>query len=201
MRICHVCPGCVLSSPTRGNSSELVYNFPIKALFLVMHFGAYAAGKHAGCKGSDSYLIGCCGMTGFVCMEPVTNPSAATFASAIMKMLLRYGFCHTAMLGKDSKFFGVCREALDLLQNNCHILSSANHYPMLVKRINRYLNKGLRIMCNERNSIRVALEGILLLLYVWNSYPIPGTDIPEALLQSAKKLPSQLTSRAVSTGS
>jgi hypothetical protein len=69
-----------------------VYNFPIEAPFLVMHFDAYAAGKHAGFEGSDLYLIGCGRMTGFSCMEPVVNPSAATFASAIMKMLLQYGF-------------------------------------------------------------------------------------------------------------
>mgnify|MGYP006187703309 FL=1 len=130
-RMCHACPGCALSNPTRGKSSELVYNFPIKAPFLVIHFDAYAAGKHSGFEGSDVYLIGCCGMCSFACMEPVTNPSATTFASAIMKILLRYGFCHTIVLDKDTKFYGVCREALDLLQINCHVLSGANHNPML----------------------------------------------------------------------
>jgi hypothetical protein len=32
-------------------------------------------------------------------------------------------------------------------------------------------------MMNKRNSIRVAMEAILLLLYAWNSSPIPGTDL------------------------
>ena len=104
------------------------------------------------------------------------------FASAIMKILLCYGFCHTVVLDKDSKFFGVCREAIDLLKINCHILSSANHNPMIVERVNRYLNKGLTIMCNERDSVRVALEAILLLLYAWNSCPVPGTDISRSLV-------------------
>jgi hypothetical protein len=76
-----------------------------------------------------------------------------------------------AVLDKDSKFFGVCREALDLLQIHCHVLSGSNHNPMLVKHINWYLNKGLRVMCNERDSVQVALEAILLLLYAWNSCP------------------------------
>jgi hypothetical protein len=107
-RMCLVCPGCALSNPTRGKSSELVYNFPIEAPFLVIHFNAYAAGKHSGFEGSDVYLIGCCGMCSFACMEPVTNLSATTFASAIMKILLRCGFCHTAILNKDTKFYGVC---------------------------------------------------------------------------------------------
>jgi hypothetical protein len=35
-----------------------------------------------------------------------------------MKILLRYGFCHTVVLDKDSKFFGICREAIDLLKIN-----------------------------------------------------------------------------------
>ena len=37
-------------------------------------------------------------------------------------------------------------------------------------------------MCNERDSVRVALEAILLLLYAWNSCPKPGTDIFRSLV-------------------
>jgi hypothetical protein len=164
-RMCNACPGCALSNPNHGKSLELVYGFPIEAPFLVMHFNAYFAGKHSGFKGSEVYLIGCCGMCGFACMEPIANPSATTFASAIMKIQLRYSFCHTLVLDKDSKFFGVCCEALDLLQINCHVLSGGNHNPMLVKCVNHYINKGLKIMTNERGSIQVALEAILLLIY------------------------------------
>jgi hypothetical protein len=58
-RMCLACPGCVLSNPNHGKSSKLVYNFPVKPPFLVMHFDAYAAGKHAGFEGSDAYLIRC----------------------------------------------------------------------------------------------------------------------------------------------
>ena len=54
-------------------------------------------------------------------MEPIANASATTFASAIIKILLRYGFCHTAVLDKDAKFFGVCSKALDLLQIQRHV--------------------------------------------------------------------------------
>jgi hypothetical protein len=87
-RMCLACPGCTLFNPNRGKSSELVYKFPIKAPFLVIHFNAYVAGRHAGFEGSDAYLIGTCGMCSFACMEPVTKPSATTFASAIMCILL-----------------------------------------------------------------------------------------------------------------
>ncbi len=47
---------------------------------------------------------------------------------------------------------------------------------MLVDRVNRYLNKGLKIMTKEHDLVRVAMEAILLLLYAWNSTLIPSTD-------------------------
>jgi hypothetical protein len=115
-------------------------------------------------------------------MEPVANPPATMFASAIMKIQLRYGFFHTLVLDKDSKFFSVCPKALDLLQINCHVLFGGNHNPMLVKRVNQYINKGLKIMTNEQESIWVALAAILLLIYAWNSCLIPGTDISRSLI-------------------
>ena len=182
VKMCSTCPGCALSNPTCSKSSELIYGFPVEALFKVMHFDGFSAGTQKGFEGNECFLIGCCGMTAFACVEPVSHATATTFASAIMKILLRFGICFTAVLDKDSKFFGVCREALALLQVNCHILSSTNANPMLVERINRYLNKGLKIMCNERESIRVAQESILLLLYAWNSCPIAGTDISRSLV-------------------
>jgi hypothetical protein len=148
----------------------------------VIHINGYAAGKQQEFEGSKIYLIAYCGMCTFAAMEPVTNASAKTFASAIMKIMLRYGISHTVVLDKDGKFLGVCRESLDLLHINCHILSGGNHNPMLVERVNRYLNKGLKIMTNERDSIRVALKAILLLIYAWNSCPVPGTDISRSLV-------------------
>jgi hypothetical protein len=53
---------------------------------------------------------------------------------------------------------------------------------MLVERVTRYVTKGLKIMCNERDSVRIALEAILLLLYAWNSCPVPWTDISCSLV-------------------
>jgi hypothetical protein len=58
---------------------------------------------------------------------------------------------------------------------------------MLVERVNWHLNKGLHIMCNERDSVWVALEAILLLLYAWNSCPVPGMDISRSLVAVGRK--------------
>jgi hypothetical protein len=126
-------------------------------------------------------------MCSFALLEPVTSASASTFASAIMKMQLRFGFCHTVVLDRDSKFFSICRKSLDLLRMNCHVLSCNNHNPMLVERLNRYFNKGLRIMTNKHNSVCVALEALLLLVYAWNLCPIPGTDISQSLVAVGRK--------------
>jgi hypothetical protein len=37
-------------------------------------------------------------------------------------------------------------------------------------------------MCNEQDSVRIANEAILLLLYAWNLCPVPGTDISHSLV-------------------
>jgi hypothetical protein len=97
-------------------------------------------------------------------MEPVANANSTTYATAIMKTILQFGFCHTCVLDKDSKFFGICHKALDLLQINCHILSGGNHNPKLVKHLNWYLNEGLCVIANKQDSNRIALEAILLLI-------------------------------------
>ncbi len=180
--MCNACPGCACSNRTKSKSSKLVYNFPIKAPFLVLFIDAYSAGKHSSFDGLEVYLIACCGVTGLASIEPIQHANSKNFASAIMKIQLRYGFCHTVVLNKDSKVFGVSSEALDLLQINRHDLSGNNHNPMMVKQVNQYLTKGLKIMTNERDSVWIALEAILLLLYAWNSCPIPGTNISRSLI-------------------
>jgi hypothetical protein len=87
-KMCAACPGCALANPTKAKSSELVYNFPIEAPFLVLHIDAYMAGKHSGFEGSEMYLVACCGMCSFGALEPVRGANATTFASAIMKIQL-----------------------------------------------------------------------------------------------------------------
>ncbi len=164
-KMCHACPGCALANPTKGKLAKLVYGFLIEAPFLELHVDAYSAGAHTGFEGSSTYLIACCGMCSFGALEPISNANATTFASAIMKIMLQFGFAHTVILDKDSKFFGVFRESLDLLKIHCHVLSGNNHNRMLVKRLNQYLNKSLCIMTNKRGSIHIVLEALLLLIY------------------------------------
>ncbi len=132
-QMCQACLGCALANPTKSKSWELVYNFPIKAPFLVLHVNAYSAGAHTGFKGSHVYLVACCGMCTFGALEPMSGANATSFASAIIKIQLRFGFCHTIVLDKDSKFVGVFKESLDLLKINTHVISGDNHNAMIVK--------------------------------------------------------------------
>ncbi|KAL3786998.1 hypothetical protein HJC23_005509 [Cyclotella cryptica] len=133
-------------------------------------------------KGHKVHLIAACGMTSFACAEPIKKVNSATFAKALMKIMLSYGISHTIVLDKDSKFYSTFRAMVDFLLLNVHTLSADNHKTMLVERINRFLNKGLRIFTNERGLIRTADEAILLLLYAWNSAPIAGTDLSRSLV-------------------
>ncbi len=75
----------------------------------MLHIDAYSAGTHTSFKGTSTYLIACCGMCSFRALEPISNANAMTFASAIMKIMLRFGFAHTVVLDKNSKFFGIFR--------------------------------------------------------------------------------------------
>jgi hypothetical protein len=70
---------------------------------------------------------------------------------------------------------------------------------MLVERINRYLNKGLKIMVNKQDSPCIALEAIILLNYAWNSCPVPAPIYPAVSLLLAANSNSQSTSPLEST--
>ena len=180
--MCAKCPACALANKTTRRASELVYGFPVTAPFSVLHADGFHAGKIANYEGDDMYLVVVCGMTSFGVMESVHKSDAKGFAAALMRVLLRFGLCHTLVIDKASSFFGVFRQVVDLLNLNCHVISGENHDAMLCERLNRYLVKSLKVMTNERQSVRIAAEAILLALYAWNSAPIPGTDLPRSLI-------------------
>ena len=89
MRTCWQCPGCALFNPTT-KINRLVYKFPIDAPFNILHMYGYKAGVHFNFEGTGSYTIAAwCDMAGFAACEPVANKSATTYASAVMKIMLR----------------------------------------------------------------------------------------------------------------
>ncbi len=125
-RMSNSCPGCALTKQTCSKSCKLVYNFPIEAPFMVLHINGYKAGKESGIERLlhyliPCYLIPCCRMCIFAVMEPVTNANNTTYtyASAIMKIILCFGFCHRYVLDKDSMFWGCVRK----------LSTSSNHLP------------------------------------------------------------------------
>ena len=99
-----------------------------------------------------------------------------------MKILLQHGLCHTIIVDADSKFKATFEEMVKTLQINLHVASGNNHDAILVERFNSFLNKGLRILCSERNTTRTFLESAQLLTYAWNSAPMAETDISRSLV-------------------
>jgi hypothetical protein len=85
-RMCNACPGCALGNPTKGRSSELIYQFLIEVPYLVLFVDAYSAGKHSSFEGFEVYLVACCGMTSFAAMESILHANSKNFASAIMQI-------------------------------------------------------------------------------------------------------------------
>eukprot|EP00956_Cyclotella_meneghiniana_P037471 scaffold139294_cov71-Cyclotella_meneghiniana.AAC.1 len=127
-------------------------------------------------------------MTGFGALEGVTMENAETFAAALMKIMLRYGFCHTVVVDKDSKFYSVFRQTADLLKLHVHTLSRDNHNPMLVERLARYFNKTSKIFNTEHGrDPRVGHEGLLMAQYAWNCANVPGTDISRCLMVTGRE--------------
>jgi hypothetical protein len=184
--MCSKCPACALANRTNQRAKELVYGFPITSPMMVIHADGYQAGAITTFEGDSLFLICSCGMTAFSVIEPVKTKDSKGFAAALMRVLLRFGLCHTLVLDKASAFFGVFQEVVVLLNMNFHVLSGENHDPMLVERVNRYLNKCLKVMTNERDSVRVATEALLLSIYAWNSAPVLGTDLPRSLIVTGR---------------
>ena len=142
----------------------------------------YAAVTEINFDGTKHYVIGACGMTSFGICEPTAEQNASAFASALMKIWLRFGFYHTIVVDKDSKFPGIFSQTNTLISINIHVLSSENNDPIFVERIFWFLNSCINVFWNERGNNCIALEGILMYLYAWNYAPVVGTDITLSLL-------------------
>jgi hypothetical protein len=112
--LCSKFPGCALANRTHQPSRSLVYSFPITAPMKVVHVDGYEAGAHSGFEGDSCFLIACCGMTTFALMEPVRSKDAKGFTAALMRILLRFGLCHTLILDKASSFLNVFKQVVEL---------------------------------------------------------------------------------------
>jgi hypothetical protein len=139
-----------------------------------------------------------CGMCSFCAIEGLgaNDMNSNGFAKAIMKICLTLGLPHTIVIDKDSKFRKTFEATMLLLNINLHVASGGNHDPVLTERFHVFGNKSLSLFCNERDSIRVAAEGLQLCKYAWNSAPVIGTDISRLLVCVGRefKFPIEYTS-------
>ena len=99
-------------------------------------------------------------MTSLGIYEPAAEQNTSAFASALMKIWLRFVFPHKIVVDKDRNFLGVFAQTAALLNINIHVLYGENHDPMIVELICQFLNSCLTVFCNERGKNSVALEGI-----------------------------------------
>ena len=111
----------------------------------VLFVDIYAAGAEFNFVGTRHYLIAACGMMSFAIAEDTAEQNSTAFAASLMRIWLRFGFSHTIVVDKDSKFLGEFVKTAALLCINIHVLSGENHDPMIVERICRYLNSCLTI--------------------------------------------------------
>lgn len=183
--MCRTCPGCALSNPTKINQQNLYTTSQLRLHSWYFMLISMLQENMPALKVAQFSLY--CSMCTFACKEPIVQANASSFASAFMKIQLQFGICHTVILDKDSKFLGVFWECLDLLKIHYLVLLGENQNPMMVEWVNRYLNKGLKIMTSKQGNVCVTMESILLLLYAWNSSLIPGTDISRSMVAIGRK--------------
>jgi hypothetical protein len=176
------CVACVLRNGGTRSSSEFLYGFPILAPFVTVHADAWVPGKTMSFDGYTGLMIMVCHMTGFAAIEPIKDMNSSSFAKAVYTILLRYGLAQCVITNPDYKFKGNFKEAFATLKVNHHLSARGNHNAILVERFNRYLNAGLQVFNNDRETNRVFVGGTHMLTYAWNSCPVLGTDLSRSLL-------------------
>ena len=156
------CAGCNLTKSRIRKSSSLVYSFPIDQPWMVLHADVYTIGTEQGFSGEKSFMNVLCGMCTFCAVEGlgINDMNSQGFSKAIMKICLTLGLPHTIVMDKDSKFRKTFEDTMNLLGINLHVASGGNHDPVLTERFHVFANKSLSLFCNERDSIRVAAEGL-----------------------------------------
>ena len=104
-----------------------------------------------------------------------------------MKVLLQHSICHIFVVDKDSKFRALFESTMKTLMINLYPTSGGNYNAIMVERFNAFLNKSLRIFCNNRDTTCVFVEGTHLIAYTWNSAPMAETDISRFLVTGGRE--------------
>ena len=186
-KMIEACPGCRMTNATIKRFSELVYSFPVDEPMKVVHADVYTVGAEMGFSGEKHFMFIVCGMCTFAMWEPLRICNSTTFADAIMKILTSFGFAHTIVIDKDSKFLSVFKQTMELLMINLHTASGGHHDPILTERLFRYQNKALRIIHNSLGTNKSSRQSMALTTYAYNSAPVTGTDISRSLIVTGRE--------------
>ena len=181
------CPACILKNNAAKPSSELLYSFPLDAPMATIHVDFWQPGKHLGFNGESGIIGVVCHMTTFAAIEPIKEANSESFARAVYKIMMRYGLASLIVTDPDSKFKKEFSSVCKLLQIPHHLGAKGNHKAIITERFYKFLNSGLRVFINERNTPRVFIEGVETLCYAWNSAPVTGTDLSRSLLVTGRE--------------
>ena len=138
--------GRYLDHRTVQRSTDLVYGFPIDAPMRVLFVDIDDAGHNINFDGNNHHLIAACVMTGFDVSKSTKDQTSKTLASALMKILLRFGFYYTIVVIKSTSLLNVFTETASLLYIRIHFLYEKNHDPVIVERMNCFLNISQKIL-------------------------------------------------------
>ena len=148
----------------------------------MLHLYGFTVGAIVNYAGNKGFLASACGMRTFAVAEPVPESNSTTYAQTLSMIMLRFGLAHTILIDKNSKFYAVFAQSCLLLFLNVQTVISENHDAIIVERVNRYLNKCLKIFNHGRGTPAVSREAISLLIYAWNSCLVPLTDITRSMI-------------------
>ena len=177
-------------------SKELFYGFPIDGPMNVLHVDGFTIRASINYAGDKGFLVAACGMFNFAVAETVPESNSTNYAHTLSMIMLRFGLANTILIDKDSKSYAFFAQSCLILDLNVHTVSSENHDYIIMERVNRCLNKGLKIFNQERGTPEVSIEAILLLIYACNSCPVHLTDITKSIIVCGQcfSFPIKLTS-------
>ena len=150
------CMGYVMKTTLTKSNSELLYSFPINSPMKIVCCNVYYPGKVKGFEGLDQGVMILTDIfSGFAAEEPIIESNSEGFAKAVYSILIRYGLASIIVTDPDSKSKKHFKDMCELMKITHHESAKGNHNAILSERINRFINEGLTIFNDERQTTQV----------------------------------------------
>ena len=171
-------PPCMLAYRWRRRWQELVFSWPVRSSFVILHIHLWIPGHP---KDSNDYIAlmnAMCDMNQFVVVVHVHDDSSSLLAKTFMHyVLIKFGICHLVAMDDENPFKWAFIVICECLHLNYNVLAKRNHKGLTVEHFHRFLNKSVTIATEERGTNDIFVPVGIVIGYVWNSTSIDGTDI------------------------